>query len=953
VFYQLDRLRILNLKSISSPSEPTSPSVGIPPSIIGPYREIPGESGSTYTVRPEDSGKFIRVYVVSDSNPPVVRYDTIKLDVFGTVNDSGGESQSCDVVSISNAIDFMDIINNLSGCYELTNDIDLSGISFTQSPINTNFNNAFEGSLNGNGFSISGLTITSSLSVGLFTFISDATIENITLSGINIIGNDDVGILAGYSRRSLIDNVNIINSNVSGSSAIGSMVGVAENSTIQNSQILNVSVNGTSNQIGGLVGRAESNSHFENIQIDNSYVIGNIEVGGIIGFLIFSTVSQVSFNGTVDGVQQVGGIIGELNISTINEAFNSGTVSSTEIEVGGIVGFMTGGSTIEDSYTIGNVTSSSDRLGGIVGSINGLGNKIINSYAAANVTGSSNIGAIGAIVGHVQSGTNIELSNIYWNTNIFSGDAIGYTDNAVTSGSILGITNGAMILIETFNAEWNIEAFSNTTATWTIGFTAIDTFPWLSWQEEPNEKLEFNSSFSQLIEEGSVPIATLEDFMAINSSSPRTFAEGSKYATYTSGGPNKNYFLVNNVDLSSGSGFTTSVVNNTFTGTLDGNNFTISNLKINNSILDIVGLFKALGANAKVHDLVIENFNVSARNSVGSLAGRVENSSSITIENVSLSYSTIIGTNVVGGIIGGRDGNASGINITFSSIILNNTVVSGSGTISIQKVGGIIGELRTNIVNSVEAYMENITINVNINSAGTDINNNGAGGLIGSLDKGILTVKFVSGSVIINSPTNTGGIIGIIKSSNLSLDYILIEDSSINGVQDLGGIIGKIRVNLQEEISDIHLNSVTYSGFVDGSFTGVNGVGGIFGDVQSIGTLNIKLSAVSFIGEIAGGNRMGGIFGRVQNKANITGSGISIETTNLIQSNLNRGHVIGEIGSDANVNLENITIQSPSTLSVVGSLGTTHEVKDLNGNTINGVITPNPIIQDIRIIKKQ
>lgn len=54
------------------------------------YREIPGESGTTFTVRPEDSGKFIRVYVVSDSNPPVVKYDTIKLDVFGTVSDSGG-----------------------------------------------------------------------------------------------------------------------------------------------------------------------------------------------------------------------------------------------------------------------------------------------------------------------------------------------------------------------------------------------------------------------------------------------------------------------------------------------------------------------------------------------------------------------------------------------------------------------------------------------------------------------------------------------------------------------------------------------------------------------------------------------------------------------------------------------------------------------------------------------
>jgi hypothetical protein len=847
------------------------------------YREIPGETESTYTVRPEDSGKFIIVYVVSDSNPPVVRYDTIKLDVFGTVSSGGVGSLSCNL--ISNASEFMDIINNLSACYELTNNIDLSGISYTQSAINTSFNEPFEGSLDGNGFSISGLTITSSGSVGLFSIISDATIENLTLSGINIVGNSDVGILTGYSRRSLINNVNIINSNISGSSAIGSVAGVTENSTIQNSQILNVSVNGTSNQVGGLVGRAESTSQFENIQIKNSNITGNFQVGGIIGFSIFSTISQASFLGTVHGVRQVGGIIGELNISTIGEAFNSGVVSSTEIEVGGIVGFMTGGSTIEDSYNNGNVSSSLDRVGGIVGNINGLGNRIINSYAAANVTGSSNIGAVGAIAGNVQSGTNIEFIQIYWNTNIFSGDAVGYTDNAVTSGSILGITNGAMRNLDTFiSSQYDIsDQTMNSNTTWLINRAKNSGFPYLRWNDE-NLIVEDTLEFLDL---GFIPINSAEDLIAINNSSERIWASGTSYEISTEGGISRKYILVNNIDLTSKSIFTTSFTNlgliaAQFEGELNGNGYQISNLSISNpssnSANNRFGLFKSISG-ASIKNLNINNFNITGNYNIGAIAGEAFGNNvfeNITGSDITL-HSFRVGDSGDGSLMGGLVGRLNleaSMNVSNVNLVMNMT--SGS-----RYLGGLIGQTASNTnvtLNGIEikGYIQGSSVigslignalgNVhsvnNVINRANIIGGDAIGGFFGSSNPSNLKMVNVGQFGTITSDKTAGGFIGQFTGQNLIISESF-NTGTVSAIGNSGGLIGYLRANSSEITNSYNIATSISGGVIESGNTNPDtGVGGLIGrfDDGVITMANIYISSIVTPSGTRAGNVIGFIF---------------------------------------------------------------------------------------------
>lgn len=92
--------------------------------------------------------------------------------------------------------------------------------------------------------------------------------------------------------------------------------------------------------------------------------------------------------------------------------------------------------------------------------------------------------------------------------------------------------------------------------------------------------------------------------------------------------PDWNYYLTNNIDCSfsktwfDGNGF--KPIGNAsapFTGVLDGNNFTISNLYINRPAENNVGLFGYQGVSSSVIDLSLEDANIYGGANVGSFFG--------------------------------------------------------------------------------------------------------------------------------------------------------------------------------------------------------------------------------------------------------------------------------------------------------------------------------------------
>ncbi|MDE8562758.1 GLUG motif-containing protein [Anoxybacillus rupiensis] len=106
------------------------------------------------------------------------------------------------------------------------------------------------------------------------------------------------------------------------------------------------------------------------------------------------------------------------------------------------------------------------------------------------------------------------------------------------------------------------------------------------------------------------------------------------------------YELGNNIDMT---GYTFLPIGNStnrFTGTLDGKGYKITNLIINQSTTDFIGLFGFLQGTVK--NLALENVNIAGNIRVGAIAGQAYQS---TIENC---YSTgsIKGSYVVGGLVG-------------------------------------------------------------------------------------------------------------------------------------------------------------------------------------------------------------------------------------------------------------------------------------------------------------
>ena len=209
----------------------------------------------------------------------------------------------------------------------LTADIDLTGIEFV--PIGTP-DNYFAGTFNGDGFTISSLTINEPNMdyVGLFGYTCGGQLIDINIADCNIEGKNNVGALAG-NNGSFVFGCSA-SGQVTGELSIGGLIGL-NNGKVAYSNT-SCSVEGQE-YIGGFVGRNESAF----IIIDcysESNVRGNSNVGGFIGFND-DTIIENCFafgNVTADG-DNIGGFVGKSfensvfdNCSYINE-INSNLLS--------------------------------------------------------------------------------------------------------------------------------------------------------------------------------------------------------------------------------------------------------------------------------------------------------------------------------------------------------------------------------------------------------------------------------------------------------------------------------------------------------------------------------------------------------------------------------------------------------------------------------------------------
>lgn len=367
--------------------------------------------------------------------------------------------------------------NAQSAYYKLTTNIDMSGAT-APSPIIGCNTYPFKGIFDGQSNQIQNYSVTGALdNVGLFGYISDATIKSLTVNASSVsAGNyNNVGAVVGYATGVVsLSNITLnLSGTVSGTAKAGGFGGYINASalssftslSVANASSGNVSVSG--DDAGGLFGYLNSGfltNCSSAIPVTSTSNSGTADDGGLIGYLGGGTVSTCSATGNVtnnaNGPGKIGGLVGNFQGGTIISSYSTGTVSGTgpnASEFGGLVGFMTNSTTIKGrSYSSSTVTtggSTSGSVGGLVGYMyNGT---IEQSYSTGAVTGTD---YVGGLVGFTVNGSPT-ISESY-STSAVSGSSY--------VGGLVGYVTGANSISDCY-ARGSVTANGGNLAGGTIG----------------------------------------------------------------------------------------------------------------------------------------------------------------------------------------------------------------------------------------------------------------------------------------------------------------------------------------------------------------------------------------------------------------------------------------------------------------------------------------------------
>ncbi len=344
--------------------------------------------------------------------------------------------------------------------YVLTNNIDLGehqdGVSnFT--PIGTN-DNRFKGNFNGDKYTISNLYISGIENAGLFGYVENTNISNLTING-DINATKDAGGLICYAYgEAIISNINNY-VNLSSQKNIGTISGIIgitqDNSNVIIENVLNNGIITTvlnDGNAAGIIGRANY-STIKILNATNNQSIHYLQNGNFAGLVAYSYNSNIIIKNSKnigqeikrddgDSSAMVGGLfaLSENSQIIIEKSYNISNIINAGYS-GGIISVTNSNSKIiiNQCYNIGNITStalhlgSALTLGGLL-SYNGYGANayIFNSYNKGNISyKEERDGQLGGLVGHVyttdQTVTNTKtfIYNSYNKGNI---DGSNYSD---------------------------------------------------------------------------------------------------------------------------------------------------------------------------------------------------------------------------------------------------------------------------------------------------------------------------------------------------------------------------------------------------------------------------------------------------------------------------------------------------------------------------------------------
>ena len=341
----------------------------------------------------------------------------------------------------------------------------------------------FDGTYDGNGYSISGLEIDrqNQNNTGLFGAVEDsARIRNVTLEDSSITGRDQVGALVGFSDGGTIMNSSVIGAEVEGSERVAGLVGRAAGSDISGS-VSQADITRSTNELGVFVGLlSSSNIKDSNASGTIDSPVGDAFVGGFVGRAESSEIedSEADVDSiSISGHAQVGGFVGFNDGTNIEDSGAEASITLNypgfddnnepdDRRIGGFVGYNAGG--IANSTANGEINAGKESswVGGFVGKT--VTGNIENATAEVDITAGPYSKNIGGLLGNLESTTTLSMSsssgNITANDSTNVGGLIGKADSKVpdsdASGDVLSFdtVNNADItniggLVGSANAE--------------------------------------------------------------------------------------------------------------------------------------------------------------------------------------------------------------------------------------------------------------------------------------------------------------------------------------------------------------------------------------------------------------------------------------------------------------------------------------------------------------------
>ena len=335
------------------------------PAVIAPY----DKGGDTYTalVAPQSVATGTAFITCAFTNGKVFVYKmendadwqagkeytyTVSLaaaeDPGYTVSEDGKTYEVYNAEGLKNIAELVNEEWKLGINITLTDNIDLTDIDWT--PIGKDDNKAYTGTFDGNGKTITGLTVTGSYKyAGLFGDIDEnGTVKNVVLEGVQITSDNSSGYAGGVAGDSwgTIENCSVSGS-VSGTTFAGGVVGSQWGGSITGcSSSATVNAGGVA---GGVAGLTDSGATLTACYATDDVTLvsngtGTYYAGGVVGdninrSTVIACYAWGSVTGSGSGTIYVGGVTGTNDEGTLTACYHANeTVSGPTGTTGGVTG---------------------------------------------------------------------------------------------------------------------------------------------------------------------------------------------------------------------------------------------------------------------------------------------------------------------------------------------------------------------------------------------------------------------------------------------------------------------------------------------------------------------------------------------------------------------------------------------------------------------------------------